>query len=131
MKRTRKNVPGNIKQSVEITESKHFSGPLPPPEELAKYDRVVPGAAERIISMAESEMRHRHKNEDKLSRGVVCTAVLSIIFAFIVAFSLVGLAAYVAYMGNGAAAATIAVGSIAGVIGSFLYKSKNKNKSIE
>ena len=46
-------------------------------------------------------------------------------------FSLVGLAAYVAYMGNGAAAATIAVGSIAGVIGSFLYKSKNKNKSIE
>ena len=36
-------------------EASSFSGPLPPPELLKQYDEVVPGAAERIISMAEAE----------------------------------------------------------------------------
>ena len=35
-----------------------FSGPLPPPELLKQYDEVVPGAADRIISMAEAEQAH-------------------------------------------------------------------------
>ena len=41
----------------------HRSGPLPIPEEFAHYDRVVPGAAERILRMAESELQHRHEVE--------------------------------------------------------------------
>jgi uncharacterized membrane protein len=28
------------------------SGPLPPPEDLAEYERVLPGSADRIIKMA-------------------------------------------------------------------------------
>lgn len=30
-----------------------FEGPLPPPEQLAEYERAFPGAADRIFSMAE------------------------------------------------------------------------------
>src|SRR4051794_22436827 len=37
-----------------------FSGPLPPPSYLREYDIILPGAASRIISMAEAEQRHRH-----------------------------------------------------------------------
>ncbi|PIQ30327.1 MAG: hypothetical protein COS35_13425 [Zetaproteobacteria bacterium CG02_land_8_20_14_3_00_50_9] len=36
------------------------SGPLPAPEDFAKYENILPGAAERILSMAENEARHRH-----------------------------------------------------------------------
>ena len=38
-----------------------FSGPLPPPDALEKYERVSPGAAERIIAMVERESSHRHE----------------------------------------------------------------------
>ncbi|MBI5270151.1 MAG: DUF2335 domain-containing protein [Burkholderiales bacterium] len=34
-------------------------GPLPAPDDLAEYDRLLPGAADRIISMAEQEQQHR------------------------------------------------------------------------
>lgn len=34
-------------------------GPLPAPEDLANYDRLLPGAALKIIAMAEVEQRHR------------------------------------------------------------------------
>lgn len=35
-----------------------FSGPLPPPDVLADYEAVVPGAAERILSMSEQQLQH-------------------------------------------------------------------------
>lgn len=38
-----------------------FSGQLPPPEILAKYNSVVPNAAERIITMAETQAADRIK----------------------------------------------------------------------
>ena len=30
-----------------------FSGPLPPPEIIEKYESILPGAADRIIRLAE------------------------------------------------------------------------------
>lgn len=42
-----------------IAISQEFSGPLPPPEMLAQYEDVVPGAAERIIVITEEQHRHR------------------------------------------------------------------------
>jgi hypothetical protein len=35
-------------------------GPIPAPSILRSYDEIVPGAAERIIAMAEREQEHRH-----------------------------------------------------------------------
>ena len=40
-----------------------LSGPLPPPEMLAQYEEILPGAAERILSMAERQAEHRQKME--------------------------------------------------------------------
>jgi len=47
--------------SVEAHSS--FRGPLPPPEDLAKYEHTLPGAAERIFGMAESQASHRQSLE--------------------------------------------------------------------
>lgn len=45
--------------STTTTVATHRSGPLPAPEDLKEYDLLIPGAAQQIISMAESEQRHR------------------------------------------------------------------------
>ena len=39
--------------------SAHWSGPLPPPAELEKIDQIIPGGADRLLSMAENEQTHR------------------------------------------------------------------------
>ena len=39
--------------------SKTFTGPLPPPEDFEKYNQILPGAADRILAMAENEQRIR------------------------------------------------------------------------
>lgn len=51
-------------QQVRIERS--FSGPLPPPDALDHYERILPGAAERILRMAEIEGEERRANVAKL-----------------------------------------------------------------
>lgn len=46
-------------QAASFAVAKHHSGPLPAPEDLARYEQLLPGAAERIIAMAELEQKHR------------------------------------------------------------------------
>ena len=61
-----------------------FSNSLPPADELEKYERVSPGAAERIIAMAERESSHRHELEKSLidneykqaSKGQNCAVII-------------------------------------------------------
>lgn len=60
-----------------------FSGPLPPPEILIKYNDAVPDAAERILSMAEREAAHRHAKENKQTETDSRDSLLGIIFAFV------------------------------------------------
>src|SRR5215208_3013591 len=42
-----------------------FEGPLPPPEFIREYNSLVPGAAERILVMAEKQLAHRLQLEKK------------------------------------------------------------------
>lgn len=46
-----------------------FQGPIPPPAVLEGYERVVPGAAERILRMAEQEALHRRALEVEAMRA--------------------------------------------------------------
>lgn len=40
-----------------------FEGPLPPPAILEHFERVVAGAASRILALTEDELRHRRSIE--------------------------------------------------------------------
>lgn len=43
---------------TQIAVSEQFSGPMPHPRHLREYDEVLPGAAERILTMAEKNLDH-------------------------------------------------------------------------
>jgi len=40
-----------------------FSGPMPHPDLLGRYEQICPGSADRIIKMAEQEAEHRRSAE--------------------------------------------------------------------
>lgn len=44
--------------------SQQWSGPLPPPEAIARFNDIVPNGAERIFKMAEDEQAHRIASEN-------------------------------------------------------------------
>lgn len=59
--------PPSRQASASAVHVRHHEGPLPAPEDLQRYDALLPGAAERIICMAEDEAAHRRRLEDRTS----------------------------------------------------------------
>ena len=45
--------------AVKIEQHSVYSGPLPPAEQFAAYESILPGSAERILQMAEKQQSHR------------------------------------------------------------------------
>lgn len=100
--------PKQISKSIQVSSEKIFSGLLPQPEDLEKYDRIVPGAAERIIAMAERELKHRHAIDKRMTGGVIYTTKVSILFAFLSVIVLSAICFYAIHEGYPTVAGTIA-----------------------
>lgn len=55
---TKREIPMVAHRLTQIAVSEQFSGPMPHPKHLREYEVVLPGAAERILSMAERNLNH-------------------------------------------------------------------------
>lgn len=72
-------------KKVLLQASRFHKGPLPLPEDLMKYNQICPGAAQRIIKMAENEQKVFNKLRLKEYRNYRAGMVLGFIsFIFLV-----------------------------------------------
>lgn len=52
-----KQIRNNSQKAAFVKQQVMYQGPLPTPEAFAGYDNVLPGAAERILSLAENDQK--------------------------------------------------------------------------
>lgn len=67
---------------AQVIESE-FSGPIPPPNIMRGYEEILPGAADRILSMAERQSQHRQDMEKKIVEAEARDSYHGVWFAFI------------------------------------------------
>ncbi len=103
--------PGVLRAAVLQMERHEFSGPLPPPEVLARYNEALHGGAERIVALAEEQASHRRRME---ARGQV------LLFA-VVLVALVGGIGLIA-LGENAAGLVPVIAAIGGLGSLFVYR---------
>ena len=108
------------KRSIPVTRQQvSYSGPLPPADELAQYESVLPGAAERILSLAEKEAEHRHRADDKIIEKTLHFNKVGQILSFslsLLSLGAVCLCVVLSQPGASIAPALIAIPSILSVI---------------
>lgn len=73
-----------------------YSGPLPHPADLEKFERILPGAADRILGMAEREQALRESQSIDHFRGMR----VQVHWAGVAAVGLVAVAGIAAWFGN-------------------------------
>jgi uncharacterized membrane protein len=80
-----------------------FIGPLPPPDLLRGYEEACPGAADRIIAMAERQLAHSQTLETRMleaanadSKNDFAEGRLGQVCGLIVALSFIAAGTYVA-----------------------------------
>ena len=110
-------------QEVAVQREEHlFSGPLPAPDILRKYDdiHILPGAAERIIRMAEKEQTNAHETGLLALRETTAGNRRGQIIGGIVALSALGTAGFLGYHGHSVAAGIVGGTTVIGLVTVFV-----------
>ena len=99
-----------------------FSGPLPPPNFLEKYNTIVPGAAERILEMAEAEQNHRHFLEYSIVRHETWLNWGGLSSALLIAIVAIGAGTLLGIHGNEFAGGALGASGLALIVIRFLFR---------
>lgn len=104
---------------------------MPPPVILQQYNQIVPGSAERIISMAEEQSKHRRDLESRVIKSGIENSKLGIWCGL--AIGLVGLISttLIAIFGNPVLSGFIGFGTLGSLVGVFIYGSQQRKQERE
>jgi uncharacterized membrane protein len=115
---------------VRIQAAATFSGPLPPPEALDRYNQILPGAAERIIAMAESQHTHRQELEKRVIASNVSAQRLGTVLGFIVAMTAIVGGIWLIHDGKSTAGLTSVLTALGSLVGVFVYSKHEQQKDL-
>jgi uncharacterized membrane protein len=127
-----KNIVYQESHSIERVERRlECSGPLPHPEILDGYDKVLHGSANRILKMAEKQLDHRISIENKLVDGENQSRLLGLVAGFLIATLGLGGAVYLGYNGKTWESGIMSGGTLVGLVTVFVKGSSNNNQEKE
>lgn len=114
-----------------VSTSISFTGPLPPPGFLQRYEEISPGLAERLVRYAEGEAEHRRAVEKlivetqcgesrayhaEVKRGQVCAVVITL--------AALAAGAYTAVNGQPLAGGVLGTAGVTGIVMSLVLGRK-------
>ena len=105
-----------------------YSGPIPRPEDFAGYEKVLPGAADRILAMAEKQSEHRQSLEKAAVYSGVENSKRGQRFAFIIALVIIVSGVFLISIDKDTTGFIMVVGSIGSLIGVFIYGRRSEIK---
>jgi uncharacterized membrane protein len=125
---SKRDQPGGGTKTIGIMErtTTSFVGPLPSPEILQGFENVVPGAAERIIVMAEKEQDTRLRIEKRILAVNIVMVILGIVSGLVALLVISFLIKYSMDKGYPNVASILASTSLLGVVGIFVWFRKKK-----
>lgn len=121
-------IPPSHAAVARVTQSVQFSGPLPPPGLLEKYNEVIPNGAERIMAMAEKQGAHRESLEAQVVAANIANQARGSRYAFILCLvALLGGFALI-MVGKDVYGLGSIITSITALAGVFIYARREQRK---
>ena len=77
-----------------------FSGPIPPPNILRQYEDILPGATDRILTMAEAQSKHRQHMEKTVVEGDTKRSAQGLWAGTVIVLATLAFCAYLAKLGS-------------------------------
>lgn len=112
----------------EFIAAASFSGPLPPPQILEDYNRIVPGSANRIIAMAERQADHRRRLEAQVISSDVTNSRIGLLCGLVIGLGGLVAATIIAIYGNPQAGVGMGLVTLASLVSVFVYGSRLRLK---
>jgi len=113
---------------LKVTHSQIHVGPLPPPEQLMKYNEAVPNGAERIFTMVEKQITHRQNLETVAVEADIKRSFRGLAAGFSVTLLALFVAAFLIYSGHDFAGASLFGVSLVAIVIAFMSGSAMQKK---
>jgi uncharacterized membrane protein len=117
-------------QTTTVAVQAQFSGPLPPPEVLVRYNQIEPGFANRIMALAEGQSQHRQHLERIVVEGNVKHEGRGQLYGFVIAMTTILSSGVLVYMGKTVEGLAGMLGTLAALAGIFVYGRRRKDKEL-
>lgn len=104
------------------------SGPLPPPNELQKYNEIIPNGAERLMALYEKQVEHRIELEKTVIKADVKKQTLGQIFAFIITMVITIAGVVLLLCDKRIEGLTSIIVALASLVGVFVYGVRSQRK---
>ncbi|MBS0204493.1 MAG: DUF2335 domain-containing protein [Planctomycetes bacterium] len=105
-----------------------FAGPLPPPQILEDYNRIVPGSANRILSMAEKQADHRRRLETQITSSDITNSRVGLVFGLVIGLGGIAAATVIAIYGHPQAGVGMGLLTLGSLVSVFVYGSRIRMK---
>jgi len=76
--------PNGSQVAVRLEKTETFQGPVPHPDIIEGYEKILTGAAERIFKSWENQTEHRQNMERSVVKTDNCKSILGVILGFVV-----------------------------------------------
>lgn len=126
----RSEVP-QVLQLLEARIEEHFQGPLPHPTILKGYENILPGSANRIITMTERQQQHRMELEHAVIHSDILMERLGLAVYFVLAMILVVGGIWLASEGKQLTGLAIVGASITTLAGALVYAQRQRQQELQ
>ena len=121
----------DLYRSQSFSISKMRSAPLPHPSEFEQYERVLPGSADRILTMAENQSKHRQGIEKKIISSDSFVQNVGVIFAFVLALAAMVGSMLLIYVGKDIVGLVSIIATLSSLVGVFIFGKSKQKKQLE
>lgn len=95
-----------------VTIATKFSGPIPHPQILEAYERILPGSADRLITAFENQYKHRMLLEDRTNKSQLFQSGAGQVMGGLTVFCCLGITAWMGFLGHDTLAGVIATTTV-------------------
>ena len=133
--RTPIEIPSEILDSLPdevreiVLQAASFSGPLPPSPTFREYEDVLPGAADRILGMAERQAEHRQEWEKNALRSAQRDSMRVQWLGFSISLVALIAATYLAMNGHIVMPILLGGGGLSGLVANFINAVRRRQSS--
>lgn len=118
-------------KALMIIKEEAFEGPIPPPSLFREYEATLPGSADRILKLAESQQAHRIEIEKTAVNSQMRQGERGQVFGFIIFLIGIALTIVFIWFGMKTFAGIFATGTMAVIIGLFILGKNEIRKDLK
>ncbi len=105
----------------DLRSLQYYSGPLPHPEVLEHYNRVLPNGAERIFAQFEAQANHRQKLESRVVNSNAFVQIFGAVSALLLGLLALGGGLFLVHEGKSLEGFGAFFAGLASLVGIYVY----------